>query len=47
MKFKNISADSKKGSISIGEVEINPSDWCFIAILAALFFPRPTPKELT
>ncbi|WP_297893001.1 hypothetical protein [uncultured Desulfovibrio sp.] len=47
MKAKDISADSKKGTISIGEVEITPTDLGFIAIIIALLLSKPAQKELT
>lgn len=46
MKVKDISADSKKGTISIGEVEITPADLGFIAFIIKLLWPKSAPKEL-
>lgn len=47
MKAKDISADSKKGTISIGEVEITPTDLGVIAFIIKLLWPKSAPKELT
>lgn len=47
MKVKNISADSDKGSISVGEVEISLWDWGAIIFIITLFLPKPAQRELT